>query len=99
MFPGLPEHVVNLMTFIAEETRSILATLGASSLDDIIGRADLLDQVSRGADHLDDLDLNPILIRVDAGDRPKRSSRIGRNEVDDTLDERIAGDLAPFLDA
>jgi hypothetical protein len=31
----------------------------------VIGRADLLDQVSRGADHLDDLDLNPLLVRVD----------------------------------
>lgn len=97
-FPGLPEHVVNLMTFIAEDVREILSSLGASSLDDIIGRADLLDQVSRGAAHLDDLDLNPILIRVDAGDRPQRSSRTGRTEVDDTLDQRIMNDIAPFLD-
>ncbi len=97
-FPGMPDHVVHLMTFIAEEVREILASLGASSLEDVIGRADLLDQVSRGAAHLDDLDLNPILIRVDAGDRPQRSSRTGRNEVDDTLDERIVGELKPFLD-
>ncbi len=96
-FTGLPEHVVHLMTFIAEETRQILASLGASSLDEIIGRADLLDQVSRGAAHLDDLDLNPILTLVDAGERPKRSSRTGRKEVVDTLDQRIAGDLAPFF--
>ena len=97
-FKGLPDHVVNLMTFIAEEVREILSSLGVSSLDEIIGRADLLDQVSRGAPHLDDLDLNPILIRVDAGDRPQRSSRTGRNEVDDTLDQRIMGDIVPFLE-
>ncbi len=97
-FHGAPEHVVTLMTFIAEETRQILARLGATSLEDIIGRADLLDQVSRGAAHLDDLDLNPILTLVDAGERPKRSSRTGRNEVDDTLDQRIFSDLAPFLE-
>ncbi|WP_411817942.1 glutamate synthase large subunit [Hyphococcus sp. DH-69] len=97
-FPGLPEHVVHLMTFIAEETRQILASLGASSLEDVIGRADLLDQVSRGAAHLDDLDLNPILTLVDAGERPKRSTRKGRKEVVDTLDQRIMPDLEPFLE-
>ncbi|WP_428409584.1 glutamate synthase large subunit [Hyphococcus sp.] len=97
-FPGLPEHVVHLMTFIAEETRQILASLGATSLEEIIGRADLLHQVSRGASHLDDLDLNPILTLVDAGERPRRSSRTGRKEVGDTLDQRIAPDLAPFFE-
>ncbi len=97
-FTGTPDHVVNLMTFIAEETREILASLGASSLEDVIGRADLLDQVSRGAANLDDLDLNPILIRVDAGGRPQRSTRTGRNEVSDTLDQRIVSELSPFLE-
>ncbi len=97
-FVGTPDNVVNLMTFIAEETREILASLGASSLEDVIGRADLLDQVNRGAAHLDDLDLNPILIRVDAGGKPQRSTRTGRNEVADTLDQRIFPELTPFLE-
>ncbi|WDI30844.1 glutamate synthase large subunit [Hyphococcus flavus] len=97
-FTGLPEHVVHLMTFIAEETRQILADLGATSLEDIIGRADLLDQVSRGAQHLDDLDLNPILTLVDAGERPKRSKRTGRQDVVDTLDQRLAPELKPFYE-
>ncbi|MEM7568853.1 MAG: glutamate synthase large subunit, partial [Pseudomonadota bacterium] len=57
-FTGTPEAVVNLFSFIAEETREILSEIGATSLNDIIGRTDLLRQVSRGADHLDDLDLN-----------------------------------------
>merc|ERR1719401_1852391 len=41
-FPGTPEHVVNFFEFVAEETRNLLAQLGYSKLDDIIGRADLL---------------------------------------------------------
>lgn len=41
-FPGTPEHVVNFFEFVAEEVRELLATLGYSKLDDIIGRADLL---------------------------------------------------------
>src|SRR3546814_16284684 len=56
-FVGTPEKVINLMTFIAEETREILARLGVRSLDEVIGRTELLRQVSRGAEHLDDLDL------------------------------------------
>jgi glutamate synthase (NADPH) large chain len=93
-FTGLADHVVNLMTFIARDTREILAKLGAASLEDVIGRADLLDQVSRGADHLDDLDLNPLLVRVDPHARPPRSTRTQRNAVAPSLDEQILKDAA-----
>jgi len=41
-FPGTPEHVANFMLFVAEEVRVILAALGFRSLDEIIGRGDLL---------------------------------------------------------
>jgi len=41
-FAGPPEHVVNYFFFIAEEVREILARLGFRSLDEIIGRSDLL---------------------------------------------------------
>ena len=41
-FTGIPDHVVNFFLFVAEEVRSLLARLGYHSLNDIIGRADLL---------------------------------------------------------
>jgi len=41
-FSGTPEHVVNFFYFVAEEVRSLLARLGYRSLDEVIGRADLL---------------------------------------------------------
>jgi glutamate synthase (ferredoxin) len=41
-FPGTPEHVVNFFEFVAEEIRELLAHLGYKSLDEVIGRADLL---------------------------------------------------------
>ena len=96
-FAGLADHVVNLMTFIARDTREILASLGAERLEDVIGRADLLDQVSRGADHLDDLDLNPLLVRVDPQARPPRSTRTQRNPVSPALDEQILKDAEPVF--
>ena len=43
-FPGTPAHVVNFFYFIAEEVRTLLAHLGYSKLEDVIGRADLLKQ-------------------------------------------------------
>ena len=94
-FTGTPEKVVNLMTFIAEEVRDILARLGCRSLDDVIGRTELLRQVSRGAEHLDDLDLNPILAKVDAPDDQRRFNlATHRNEVPDSLDAQMIRDAA-----
>jgi len=94
-FTGSPEKVINLMTFIAEEVRDILARLGVRSLDEIIGRTELLRQVSRGAEHLDDLDLNPILAKVDADEDQRRFSlQTWRNEVPDSLDAQMIKDAA-----
>ncbi|MCA1198754.1 glutamate synthase large subunit [Sphingomonas sp. R647] len=92
-FTGSPEKVINLMTFIAEEVREILAKLGCKSLDEVIGRTELLRQVSRGAEHLDDLDLNPILAKVDADESERRFSlSTWRNAVPDSLDAQIIAD-------
>ncbi|CAE7769716.1 gltB [Symbiodinium sp. CCMP2592] len=41
-FPGTPDHVANFMLFVAEEVRTIIAALGYRSLDEVIGRSDLL---------------------------------------------------------
>ena len=41
-FPGTPEHVVNFFEFVAEEVRQLMAHLGYSRFEDLIGRADLL---------------------------------------------------------
>src|SRR5207248_241559 len=41
-FQGTPEHVVSFFMFVAEEVREILASLGLRSLDEAIGRVDLL---------------------------------------------------------
>ncbi|NYT42347.1 glutamate synthase large subunit [Sphingomonas sp. R-74633] len=97
-FVGTPEKVINLMTFIAEEVREILARLGFKNLDEVIGRTELLRQVSRGAEHLDDLDLNPILAKVDADDAERRFSlSTFRNEVPDSLDAQMIKDAAPVF--
>src|SRR5205823_14595685 len=42
-FEGKPEHVVNFMLCIAEELREIMAELGFRTLDEMVGRVDMLD--------------------------------------------------------
>ncbi|WP_096786923.1 glutamate synthase large subunit [Rhodobacter sp. CZR27] len=97
-FTGSADKVVNLITFYAQEVREILASIGARSMDEIIGRADLLNQVSRGAAHLDDLDLNPLLISVDGANRITYDRSKPRNAVPDTLDAEIVKDGARFFE-
>jgi len=97
-FTGSPEKVINLFTFIAEEVREILASLGVRSLQEIVGRTDLLMQVSRGGEHLDDLDLNPLLVKADPGQNKPYCTIEGRNPVPDTLDAQIVRDAAPVFD-
>ncbi|MDG1239991.1 MAG: glutamate synthase-related protein, partial [Planktomarina sp.] len=96
-FTGSADKVVNLITFYAQEVREILAGIGARSMDEVIGRADLLSQVSRGSAHLDDLDLNPLLITVDGADEITYDRNKSRNAVPDTLDAQIVRDAARFL--
>jgi len=97
-FEGTPEKVVQLFTHLAEEVREILAGLGFSSLQEVIGRTDLLTQVSRGDAALDDLDLNPILVQVDSGMAESGSPRDrARTDVPDTLDALMVRDASTAL--
>lgn len=97
-FSGTPEKVVNLFTYIAEETREIMASLGVSKFEELIGRTEYLRQISRGNRYLDDLDLNPLLVKAGVADRPNYCTRkSGRNEVPDTLDAQIIKDAEAFF--
>jgi glutamate synthase (NADPH/NADH) large chain len=97
-FTGTPEKVINLFSFVAEEVREILASLGMRRLSDVIGRTDLLKQVSRGSSDLDDLDLNPLLVQADGGPFPPYCTLEGRNEVPETLDAEMLRDAAALFE-
>ena len=97
-FTGTPEKVINLFSFIADEVREILGSLGFSSLDEVVGRSDLLYQVSRGSSDLDDLDLNPIIQTIDSsvGEFDIKKNTI--NKVSGSLDIKIIGDAKSFFE-
>jgi glutamate synthase (NADPH/NADH) large chain len=97
-FSGTADKVVNLFSFIAEEVREIVAELGFRELNEIIGRTDLLSQISRGSSHLDDLDLNSLLIQAEKDPNIKYFNHKGINDAGSTLDEKIILDAAKFLE-
>jgi len=65
-FIGKPEHVVNFMYFIAQEVREIMAELGFRSIDEMVGRTDVLKVSERVKHHwkAKHLDLRPLLHRI-----------------------------------
>ena len=97
-FTGTPEKVVNLFTFIAEEVREILADLGFKSLNEVIGRNDLLRQVSKGSPNLDDLDLNPLFVQADPGKNKRYCEKPEINSVPDTLDQKLWPEIEDKID-
>ncbi len=96
-FTGTPDKIVNLFTFIASEVREILAELGFKSLNDIIGRTDLLMQVNKASPNLDDLDLNPLFVQADPGNNKRYCETQEINEVPDTLDQEIWPEIEKSL--
>lgn len=99
-FGGSPEKVVRLFSFIAEEVREILASLGAKTLNEIIGRTDLLTQSKRSTPQLDDIDLNPLLVKAGGhSDDPNYCTQTGRTEVTDSLDRQVVEDSAALFKA
>ena len=87
-FKGTPEHVVNFFFFVAEEVREILASLGLRSLDEAIGRVDLL-QAQGAIEHWKarGVDLTHILTHVElAENAPRRRVQAPPEVLADALD-------------
>ncbi|BDZ46999.1 glutamate synthase large subunit [Naasia aerilata] len=99
-FSGKPEFVINFFEFLAQEVREILAKLGYRSLDEIIGRNDLLD-VDRAIAHwkADGLDLAPILVGPKFAPGEPRYGRVAQDhELDEHFDNRLLRLAADVLD-
>ncbi len=66
-FPGLPEHVVNFFFFVAEEVRQILSVLGISSLNELIGKTELLEMRDVSLEKTKEIDLSSLLQPIKEG--------------------------------
>ncbi|NUC74665.1 glutamate synthase large subunit [Haloterrigena sp. SYSU A558-1] len=87
-FPGEPEHVINYMTFIAQELREIMAELGFETLDEMIGQVDVLEQRD-DVDHpkARNVDLSEVL--ADPGSDVRRKIREQDHELEEQLDRDL----------
>ena len=99
-FTGLPEMVINFFRFVAEETRMLMAELGVRSLEELIGRVDLLELQDGVTERQSRLDLSPII--SDAGlarDVPQYCTDL-RNEPFDKgeLAEEMLATVLPAIE-
>ena len=64
-FAGTPEHVMTYLHYVAHEVQELLAHLGVRSLDEIVGRTELLTQIEFDEPGLNTLDMSPLLAQVE----------------------------------
>jgi glutamate synthase (NADPH/NADH) large chain len=86
-FPGEPEHVINYMTFLAQELREYMADLGFETVEEMVGRVDCLEQRDVSNPRASKLDLSGVL--ADVRDGPTTKVREQTHEVDAQLDWEI----------
>jgi glutamate synthase (NADPH/NADH) large chain len=100
-FSGKPEHVINMMMFIAQELREIMAELGFRTLDEMVGRADMLEQ-DRTIDHwkAKDLDLSTLLFKPEMGPKVAvRWQEVQDHNLGGKLDHQLIAQARPALDS
>ncbi|MFL6012847.1 MAG: glutamate synthase-related protein, partial [Gaiellaceae bacterium] len=96
-FKGTPEHVVNFLFFVAEEARRIMARLGISRFDDLVGRVDLLEPDAAIEDwQTRGIDLSRVL-HAPANDVPLRRTRAQESPLADALDWELIEAALPAL--
>jgi len=98
-FIGKYKYVVNFFNFIAQEVREILAELGYKSLDDIIGRTDLLEQDKEVSNWKSKgVDLSKVLYFPEEGKTyPLRNTTIQDHKIDEVLDRSLIKLAQPAL--
>jgi glutamate synthase (NADPH/NADH) large chain len=100
LFTGNPDHVVNFFLFLAHDLREIMASLGFKTINEMVGRTDVL-RVRNTIDHwkIKKLDLSAILHREPARDHVGVFKQIDQDfELEKILDWKLVKAAAPALD-
>ncbi|MDR0374598.1 MAG: glutamate synthase large subunit [Treponema sp.] len=101
-FTGKKEHLINYFTFLAEETREIMASLGIRSFKDLVGRTDLLVQRASGKPKSASVDLSRILEKaacpanIPGGDA-LYCTQNQVHKIDAVLDRRLIEECMPAI--
>ena len=99
-FKGTPEHVINFFFYLAEEVRLLLARMGYTRLDQIVGESDLLEK-RPAIDHWKarGLDFSRIFFKPDAPREATHWTERQKHPIDDILDRKLIALALPALDA
>ncbi|RDI71102.1 glutamate synthase large subunit [Halopelagius longus] len=96
-FPGQPDHVINYMTFMAQELREIMAELGFRTVDEMIGRPSLLRQRETDHEKAKHLDLASVIAEPAEGARYKTEEQ-AHADLETQLDHKLIEQARPALE-
>ena len=96
-FPGQPDHVINYMTFIAQELRELMADLGYTEVEEFIGRPELLSQRETDHEKAKHLDLSAVIAEP-AGDARTKTREQDDADIDDLLDWDLIEEASPAIE-
>ncbi|WP_336361130.1 glutamate synthase large subunit [Haladaptatus sp. ZSTT2] len=95
-FPGEPQHVINYMTFIAEELREIMAELGFRTVEEMVGQVEVLKQrTDVKQPKAKKVDLSSVLAPLAGDARTKTEAQ--NHDIDSQLDHALIKQAMPAL--
>ena len=100
-FQGRPEYLIRYFHFVAEELRQIMASLGIRTVNELVGRSDLL-MVRRDITHwkAKELDFSAILHQVNVPDSIARYQVQSQNhQIEAVLDRTLLEDAMPVIES
>ncbi len=100
-FLGRSEYVVNYLTYLAEEVREILAEMGYTSLEEVIGHPELLEiDPSRESSKTSKLDFSKILyVPAEAATNARHKIKEQDHNIDSVLDKRLISSAIPAIES
>ena len=96
-FPGQPDHVINYMSFIAQELRELMAELGFTELEEFIGRPDLLTQRETDHEKAKHLDLSAVIADPAGSSRTKTRAQAHAG-IEELLDWDLIDEAEPAIE-
>eukprot|EP01013_Petalomonas_cantuscygni_P021154 TRINITY_DN4018_c0_g2_i1.p1 TRINITY_DN4018_c0_g2~~TRINITY_DN4018_c0_g2_i1.p1 ORF type:complete len:1146 (-),score=-10.50 TRINITY_DN4018_c0_g2_i1:1504-4548(-) len=101
LFTGDPDHVVNFFTFLAQDLREIMASLGFRTVNEMVGQSNILKEATGQMNHWkwDKLDLSPIFHKVEVPDHVGIYKQIDQDfRLKKVLDRKLIEAATPALE-
>ncbi|MFC5037069.1 glutamate synthase large subunit [Tianweitania sediminis] len=99
-FKGAPEHVINFFFYVAEEVRQLLAAMGYTSINEIIGQSELLAKEEL-IEHwkAKGLDFTNLFFKPDAPKAATYWTERQKHPIDDVLDRKLIAEAMPAFES